>query len=104
LNITAEHLVINASDKLFSNWERLSFTGIALGIPLSVITRASTIVFYDWKNKGFYRFANLSFTFDNLAFNIIGFWNPESFRIFNYTSGPNMFAGAGGQFMVVYNY
>jgi len=104
LNITAEHLVINASDKLFSNWERLSFTGIALGIPLSVITRASTIVFYDWKNKGFYRFANLSFTFDNLAFNIIGFWNPGSFRIFNYTSGPNMFAGAGGQFMVVYNY
>jgi hypothetical protein len=104
LNIMAEHLLIRSSEKLFSCGEGLSFTGISLGIPLSIITKVSTIVFYDWKNNGFYRFANLSLTFDNLALNIIGFWNPNDFKIFNYSTGPNMFAGAGGQFMIVYNY
>jgi hypothetical protein len=104
LNITAEQMFYTSSDKAFSKGKNLSFTGFSAGFPLSVITRVSTIVFYDWKNKGFYRFANLSFTFDNLALNIIGFWNPERFGLFNYGAGPNMFAGAGGQVMVVYNY
>jgi hypothetical protein len=93
-----------SSDKAFSKGENFSFTGVSAGFPLSIITRVNAIVFYDWKNKGFYRFANLSFTFDKLALNIIGFWNPEKFSLFNYGSGPNLFAGFGGQVMVVYNY
>jgi len=104
LNIIAEHLLFNTSEEIFSGGDGSSFTGISLGIPVSIITRVSTIVFYDWKNTGWYRFANLSFTFDNLAFNIIGFWNPDDFKIFNYDTGPNMFTGAGGQLMIVYNY
>lgn len=104
LNITAEHLFYTASEELFMKGDNLSFTGISLSIPLSIITRASTIVFYDWKNKGLYRFANVSLTFDKFALNFIGFWNPETFRIFNYGTGPNLFQGAGGQVMVVYNY
>jgi hypothetical protein len=104
LNIMAEHLFFSTSEELFGSGEGLSFTGISAGIPLTIITRASAIVFYDWTNNGFYRFANLSFTFDKIAVNMIGFWNPETFRIFNYASGPNMFAGAGAQIMLVYNY
>jgi hypothetical protein len=104
LNINAEHMFYNSSERLFTNGTGLSFTGISASIPLSIITRISAILFYDWKNNGFYRFANCSFTFDNIAINLIGFWNPENFSIFNYNSGPNMFSGAGGQVMVVYNY
>jgi hypothetical protein len=104
LNFTAEHIVSSSSEKLFSGGEKFSFTGVSAGIPLTVITRISTIIFYDWKDKGWYRFANLSFTYDNICINLIGFWNPDSFKIFNYGSGPNMTAGAGGQVMVVYNY
>ena len=104
LNIMAEHLLFNYSEDLFSKGEGISFTGLSAGVPLTVISRLGAIVFYDWKNKGFYRFANLSFTFDNLVLNVIGFWNPDTFRIFNYDSGPNLFSGAGGQLMVVYNY
>jgi hypothetical protein len=104
LNITAEHLIFSTSEDVFSHGEGLSFTGISLSIPVSIITRISTIVFLDWKNNECYRFANLSLTYDNLAFNIIGFWNPDNFRIFNYNTGQNMFAGAGGQIMIVYNY
>jgi hypothetical protein len=104
LNITAEHLFYTASEELFLKGDNLSFTGISMSIPISIITRVSTIVFYDWKNDGLYRFANASLTFDKFAFNIIGFWNPETFRIFNYGTGPNLFQGAGGQIMVVYNH
>jgi hypothetical protein len=104
LDLTAEHMFYSSSDKIFSNGNNLSFTGFSAGAPLSVITRFNTIFFYDWKNKGLYKFANLSFTFDNLALNIIGFWNPDQFSLFNYGQGPNLFAGAGGQVMIVYNY
>jgi hypothetical protein len=104
LNITAEQMFYSSSDKLFSKGENFSFTGLSAGFPLSVITRVNAIVFYDWKNNGMYKFANLSLTFDNLTLNFIGFWNPEKFSLFNYGSGPNLFAGFGGQVMVVYNY
>ncbi len=104
LNIMAEHLLFRYSDDLFSKGDAASFTGVSAGFPLSIITRLHGIVFYDWKNNGFYRFMNLSFTFDNVAVNIIGFWNPDTFGIFNYDSGPNLFTGVGGQFMIVYNY
>lgn len=104
LNITAEQMFYTSSDKVFSRGENFSFTGFSAGCPLSIITRINTIVFYNWKNNGLYRFANLSFTFDNLALNIIGFWNPDKFSLFNYGTGPNLFAGFGGQIMVVYNY
>jgi hypothetical protein len=104
LNITAEQMFYTSSYKAFSKGANYSFTGFSAGFPLSIITRVNGIVFYDWKNKGLYRFANLSLTFDNLALNFIGFWNPENFSLFNYGSGPNVFAGFGGQVMVVYNY
>ena len=104
LNITAEQMFYTSSDKAFSKGANFSFTGFSAGFPLSIITRVNGIVFYDWKNKGLYRFANLSFTFDKLELNIIGFWNPEKFSLFNYGTGPNMFAGFGGQVMIVYNY
>jgi hypothetical protein len=104
LNLSVENLRYNSSDKAFSGGDASSFTGLSVSMPLSVITRASAIVFYDWKNNGWYRYANLSFTFDKLTLNIIGFWNPESFRIFNYSEGANMFSGAGGQVMLVFNH
>jgi hypothetical protein len=104
LNITAEQMFYTSSDNIISKGENFSFTGFSAGFPLSIITRVNGIVFYDWKNKGLFRFANISFTFDNLALDVIGFWNPERFSLFNYSTGANMFAGFGGQVMVVYNY
>jgi len=104
LTLTAEQMYFNSSQKLLRSGDDITFTGISLSIPLSIITRVSAICFYDWKNEGLYRFANLSFTFDNLGINLIGFWNPSDFQIFNYGTGPNMFGGYGGQVMVVFNH
>lgn len=104
LTLTAEHMLYSSSGNLFSKGNGLSFTGLSARLPVTIITSLSTIVFYDWKNNEFYRFANCSFTFDNYAVNLIGFWNPDSFSIFNYGTGPNLFSGPGGQVMLVYNY
>jgi hypothetical protein len=104
LNLMAENLWYNTSENLLSGGNTSPFTGFSASLPLSVITRVSAIVFYDWKNSGWYRYGSLSFTFDKLAINLIGFWNPETFRIFNYNEGANMFTGAGGQVMVVFNH
>jgi hypothetical protein len=104
LNIMAENMFINTSDRLFSSDKTLSLTGLSLSIPLSVITRVSAIVFYDFKNRGWYNFVNISFTFDKFAVNLIGFSNPRSFAIFNYDGRGNLFGGYGGQIMLVYNY
>lgn len=104
LNLTTEHIVIRTGEKLFSTTPAGIISGASLSIPLTIITKASAIVFFDWKNKGWYRYANLSFTFDKLSVNLIGFWNEQGLGIFNFDSDHNMFAGAGGQVMMVYNY
>jgi hypothetical protein len=104
LRLSAENLWYSSSEKAFGGGDPSSFTAVSLTMPLSVISRASVIVFYDWKNKGWYRYGNLSFTFDRVAINLIGFWNAESFGLFNYSGGANLFSGAGGQIMVVYNH
>jgi hypothetical protein len=77
---------------------------VSVTFPVSVITRVSGIIFYDWKNKGLYNFVNLSFTFNKFVINLIAFKNPDSFALFNYDSRANLFAGFGGQVMVVFNY
>jgi hypothetical protein len=104
VNVSAENLWYNSTEELFGGGDASSFTALSVSMPITIITRASAIVFYDWKNNGWYRYGNLSFTFDKLSVNLIGFWNPESFRIFNYSGGANMFSGAGGQIMLVYNH
>jgi hypothetical protein len=104
LNIIAENMFINTSETFFSSDNNLSLSGLSLSMPVSVITRVSAIIFYDWKNSGWYNFANISFTFDKFAVNLIGFSNPRSFAIFNYDGRANMFAGYGLQIMLVYNY
>ncbi len=104
LDLMAENMLISTSETLFTSSNSISLTGLSLNLPLSVITRVSAIVFYDWKDNGWYNFANISFTFDKLALNVIGFKNPKTFAIFNYNAGANMFAGYGGQIMLVYNY
>jgi hypothetical protein len=104
LNLSAEQFVFNNSEELLGKGSRSSFTGFSAGMPFSTITRITTIVFVDWKNSGYSLFGNISFTYDNLAINLIAFWNPDYLRIYNNNSGSNMFAGTGGQIMLVYNY
>jgi hypothetical protein len=104
LNVSVEQFTIKNSEDLLSAGTTGTFTGLSSGIPLSIITRVSAIIFYDWKNGEFYTFGNISFTWDKLAVNIIGFRNPRYIGLFGYEASQNLFSGYGGQVMVVYNY
>ncbi|MFN8209861.1 MAG: hypothetical protein U0T33_02720 [Bacteroidales bacterium] len=104
LNLMAENMYISTSEKLASSDNNINLSGLSLSLPLSIITRINAIVFYDWKGKGLYTFGNLSFTYNNFVINVIAFDNPNNFSIMNFTTGKNIFAGYGGQVMVVYNF
>lgn len=104
LHVSAEQFTLKNSDELFSSGMTMTYTGVSMSIPVSVISRISAILFYDWKNSEFYTFGNVSFTWDKLAVNIIGFRNPKYMGLFGYEPSQNLFSGYGGQVMVVYNY
>ncbi|HVN57676.1 MAG TPA: hypothetical protein VMT63_05220 [Bacteroidales bacterium] len=104
LNIIAENMFVSTSQSIAATSNSINMTGLSVSLPLSIITRATVIIFYDWKDNGWYNFANLSFTFNKTSINIIGFDNPESFSLLNFSAGRNIFAGYGGQVMMVYNF
>jgi hypothetical protein len=42
--------------------------------------------------------------YDQWVINVIGFWNPEHFQIYQNIPENNLFAGKGIQIMVIFNY
>ena len=92
------------SDKAFGPGEGLSFSALSLGYPLGLLDNLSTIVYYDWDNKDFYSFLNWRRTYDRWTINIIGFWNPERFQIYQNLPENTLYSGKGFQIVVVFNY
>ncbi|MGB7295215.1 MAG: hypothetical protein WBC70_06450 [Candidatus Aminicenantales bacterium] len=104
LNIMAEHLRMDRSEKAFRQGEGVDFTALFLRYPVSVFVDLTAIFYYDWKEKEFYRFLSWQRTYDRWRFNIIAFWNPDAFLIYPTQAGTNPFSGKGIQLMVVFNY
>jgi hypothetical protein len=105
LNMLAEHFIYQLSeDKILGNDRSLSFTAISATYNLSLTASINAIAYYDWTNSEFYRFLNLGLTYDRFSYYIMGFWNPENFRIFETRSGPSLFNGTGIQIMAVFNH
>jgi len=71
---------------------------------LGLLDEITGIFYYDWENNEFYRFLSWQRTYDKWRFNVIGFWNPEDFRIYPTPSRDNPFAGKGFQVMIIFNY
>ena len=92
------------SDKAFGPGEGLSFSALSLGYPLGLLDNLSAIVYYDWDNKDFYSFLNWRRTYDRWTINIIGFWNPERFQIYQNLPENTLYAGKGFQILIVFNY
>ena len=104
LDVMFENMFVNVSGSFSGKGNSLTMSGLSLTLPVSIITRANVIVFYDWKDKGWYNFADVSFTFNKISINLIAFDNPRSFSLLNFSAGQNLFAGYGGQVMLVYNF
>lgn len=77
---------------------------LSLSYPISIIHELSTMVFYDFTEQNLYRFVNWSMTYDRWGFYIIGFWNPESYALYNFETEYRLYAGWGFQLMAVFNH
>ena len=104
LRLMAEQLILQYSDELFSDGEKVQFTAFSANYPFTIFTSLSYIAFYDWENNNLYNFINLGLTYDKFSYYIMGFINPLQFSIFDFSTGPTLFNGNGIQFMMVYNY
>ncbi|HEX9971955.1 MAG TPA: hypothetical protein VGD14_07795 [bacterium] len=99
-----ENFVYETSDKVFGAGENTKFSALSLSYPMGLLDRLTGMIYYDWKNKNWYRFINWQRTYDRWQIFLIGFWNPDQFQIYQNQGNNNLFAGKGVQVMVVLNY
>ncbi len=104
INVMAEGLFYLQGNKPFGSDMKVVFSGISVNYPLTIIHSISAIVFADFSNKNLYRFINWNMTFDRWSFYLMGFWNPETYRLPGFEQGNSIFSGAGVQAMAVFNY
>lgn len=91
-------------EKPLASANGLGFSALSLSYPLGIIDRLAAIVYRDWTNRQWYRLLTWQRTYDNWSFYLLGFWNPETIRLYQSQAGSNPFAGNGFQLMVVFNH
>jgi len=104
LNFIGEFFSYTSSTKALESGESFTFSALSLGYPLSLLDNLSYILYYDWDNRDLYSFLNWRRTYDRWTINIIGFWNPEQFQIYQNLPENNLYAGRGFQVMINFNY
>ena len=104
LYIIYEQLLASADEKAFQFHNTTVFSLMSLSYPVGIFDNIGAIVYYDWTNKSIYNFLNWQKQFNNLTLYIMGFWNPEDYRIPVQDSGQNLYAGKGVQIMLVWNH
>ena len=104
LHVLTESFFYTSSEKAFGSGEGLSFSALSLGYPVGLLDNLSCIFYYDWENRDFYSFLNWRRTYDRWTINVIGFWNPERFQIYQNLPENTLYAGKGFQIMIVFNH
>ena len=104
LTTLMEYFVYNMSENAFSSGEKISFSALSLNYPIGMLDNLTGIVYYDWENSEWFRYANWQRKYDRWAFNIIGFWNPDRFQIFPSSPQQTQFSGKGIQLLIVFNH
>jgi len=80
------------------------FSGLSLSYPLGILDHLSAMLFHDWTSGEWYRILTWQRKYDDWSFYVLGFWNPETIRLYRAQSGASAFAGTGFQIMVVFNH
>jgi hypothetical protein len=104
LTAVAEHFRIDSAARAFSSGDGLSFTALLLRYPLGLLDELSAILYYDWKDRGVYRFVGWTRRTDTITFSAIAFWNPTALAVFQGVAGSGSFAGAGLELILAYNF
>ncbi len=104
LNLIGEYFFYAISHEVLGSGDSMKFSALSMNYPLSVLDNLSCILYYDWRNENLYSFLNWRRTYDQWIINVIGFWNPKRFQIYQNVTENNMFAGKGIQVMVIFNH
>ena len=104
LNIMAEVFAYMQGNKAFQGDEKTVFGGLSASYPINIFHNVNAILFYDFSNESLYRFINWSITYDRWRFYVMGFWNPESYQLYNFDYQTNLYSGWGFQLMAVFNH
>ncbi len=104
LNIMAEGFGYLQGQQAFGADEKLAFGLLSASYPISIIHSVNAMVFYDFTNHNFYRFVNWSMAWDRWSFYIMGYWNPESYNLYNVDPRTTLYGGWGFQLMAVFNH
>ena len=91
-------------EKLFGNEQQIWFGLLSATYPVSLIHNVTAMFFYDFTNHNFYRFINWSVAYDRWSFYIMGFWNPETYNLYNVDPRSSLYGGWGFQLMAVFNH
>jgi hypothetical protein len=104
LYLIFEQLFASYDDEAFSFRNTNSFSLLSLSYPVGLFDNLSAIVYYDWKNKTIYNFLNWQKQFNRITLYLMGYWNPEDYKIPTQGSDENLYAGKGIQIMLVLNH
>lgn len=104
LNMMTEGFGYLQGEKPFGNEEEIIFGLLSASYPINIFHRVQAMVFYDFSNSDIYRFINWSLTYDRWTFYLMGFWNPDRFKLYNLDYQTSLYAGWGFQLMAVFNH
>jgi hypothetical protein len=104
LYVIYEQLFAASDETAFNFQNSTSFSLVSLSYPVGLFDNISGIVYYDWKNSTLYNFLNWQKQFKNITLYIIGYWNPEDYKIPAQDGNQNLYAGKGIQIMFVLNH
>jgi len=99
-----EHFWQSASESSFGAGNQQAFSALSLNYPVGLFDSANAIAYYDWDGQNWYRFVRWERTFDLWNIHVMGFWNPDAFRINQTGNEGSLFSGKGIQIMVVMNH
>jgi hypothetical protein len=104
LHIVDEFLLLNTGGRALHPDETVSFSAVSCSYPFGILDMLNIMIFYDWKKQDWYRYAMWSRTYNNWQFNVMTFWNPQQFLLYQNQNSFTAFGGRGLQVMVVYNF
>lgn len=99
-----EQLLASYDEKAFAFENTSTFSLLSLSYPIGLFGNIQGIVYYDWINSSLYNFINLSKDFRFFTIYLMGFWNPDDYRIPTQEVDQNLYAGRGIQIMFVLNH
>jgi len=105
LNALAEHMLISLTDPAVV-WpvSNAQLSALSLSYPLGLVDNLRALVYYDWSNRGLYRYLSWQRTLDNWVFNVAAFWNPAHPAGLAGTSAASTASGNGLMVTVIFNH